>query len=91
MILTFNVYFEQDPDGGYLVTIPELPEAISHGATLEEAKANILEAAKLVMADEAVLARVLNEIETKKTFISRIEVDTHEVSMMNVVEVKEPE
>ncbi len=41
---TYAVVLEPDPEGGYVVTVPAIPEAISQGETLEEAVANIREA-----------------------------------------------
>jgi antitoxin HicB len=41
---SFNVAFEDDPDGGVLVTFPDVPEAISHGADRAEAIAQGKEA-----------------------------------------------
>ncbi|WP_083731365.1 type II toxin-antitoxin system HicB family antitoxin [Protofrankia sp. BMG5.30] len=40
-----------DPDGGYVVQIVELPGVISQGDTVEEALANIREAAELYLED----------------------------------------
>ncbi len=45
--LTYTVVFEQEPDGGYVVSIPALPGCVSQGDTREEALANIREAAEL--------------------------------------------
>ena len=43
-ILKYDVAFEEQPDGGYTVTVPSLPGCISEGDTFEEAKSNIAEA-----------------------------------------------
>lgn len=40
-----------DPDGGYAVQVAELPGAISQGETVEEALANVREAAELYLED----------------------------------------
>lgn len=40
-----------DPDGGYVAQIAELPGAISQGETVEEALANVREAAELYLED----------------------------------------
>lgn len=42
--IKFQVVFEQEEDGGYVVTCPSLPGCISQGDTKEEALANIQEA-----------------------------------------------
>jgi len=36
--VTFTVIFEPLEEGGYLVTVPALPEVITAGRTLEEAR-----------------------------------------------------
>ena len=41
--------FEPAPEGGYCCFVEEIPAAISQGETLEEAKANLLDALKLVL------------------------------------------
>ena len=43
-ILKYDVIFEEQPDGGYTVTVPSLPGCISEGDTFEQAKKNIAEA-----------------------------------------------
>jgi predicted RNase H-like HicB family nuclease len=40
-----------DPDGGYVAQVAELPGAISQGETVEEALANVREAAELYLED----------------------------------------
>jgi predicted RNase H-like HicB family nuclease len=41
--------FEPAREGGYTCFVEEIPAAISQGETLEEAKANLLDALKLVL------------------------------------------
>jgi predicted RNase H-like HicB family nuclease len=41
--------FEPAKEGGYTCFVEEIPAAISQGETLEEAKANLLDALKLVL------------------------------------------
>lgn len=43
-ILKYDVVFEEQPEGGYTVTVPSLLGCISEGDTFEEAKDNIVEA-----------------------------------------------
>jgi predicted RNase H-like HicB family nuclease len=45
----YTVVLEQEPDGGYSVHVPALPGCASQGDTLEEALANIREAAELYL------------------------------------------
>ncbi len=46
------VLIEQDEDGVFIVSIPTLRGCRSHGRTLNEAMANIAEAAVLCLEDE---------------------------------------
>jgi len=45
----FGALLGHDPDGGYLVTFPDVPEAITHGQDVAEAKANAAEALGLAL------------------------------------------
>lgn len=42
--MRFTVVFEQESDGGYVVTVPALPGCVSQGDSREEALSNIKEA-----------------------------------------------
>ena len=42
--MRFTVVYEQEPDGGYVVTVPTLPGCVSQGDNRQEAAANIREA-----------------------------------------------
>ena len=42
--MQFTVVYEEEPDGGYVVTVPALPGCVSQGDTRQDAKANIQEA-----------------------------------------------
>lgn len=54
--MTLTAVFEPAPEGGYTCFIEEIPGAISQGETLEEAKANVLDALKLVLQCQRELA-----------------------------------
>jgi predicted RNase H-like HicB family nuclease len=54
--MTLTAVFEPDPAGGYSCFIEEIPAAISQGETVEEAKANLLDALKLVLQAQRELA-----------------------------------
>ena len=41
--------FEPAPEGGYTCWVEEIPAAISQGETLAEAKANLVDALRLVL------------------------------------------
>lgn len=50
-VLKYDVIFEEQPEGGYTVTVPSLPGCISEGDTFEEAKTNIADAIALYVED----------------------------------------
>jgi len=47
--MKLTAVFEPAKEGGYTCFIEEIPAAISEGDTLKEAKANLLDALKLVL------------------------------------------
>lgn len=47
--MKLTAVFEPAKEGGYTCFIEEIPAAISQGETLAEAKANLLDALKLVL------------------------------------------
>jgi antitoxin HicB len=49
--MRYTVVLEQEPDNGYVVSIPTLPGCISQGDTRVEAMNNIREALKLYLDD----------------------------------------
>lgn len=49
MEYVFAARFEHDPEGGYLVTFPDVPEAITGGATMADARSNAAEALGLAL------------------------------------------
>lgn len=73
-ILTYDVIFEEQEEGGYTVTVPSLPGCVSEGDTFEEAKANIEDAIKLYLED---LVEDGEEIPShkKSVFLGQIEVN----------------
>jgi predicted RNase H-like HicB family nuclease len=54
--MKLTAVFEPAAEGGYTCFIEEVPAAISQGETLEEAKANLLDALKLVLQCQRELA-----------------------------------
>jgi antitoxin HicB len=42
--LSYSVYYEEAPEGGYVASVPALPGCHTQGETLEEAELNIAEA-----------------------------------------------
>jgi predicted RNase H-like HicB family nuclease len=45
----FTAVFERAEEGGFVCWVEEIPEAMSQGETLSEAKNNLLDALKLVI------------------------------------------
>ena len=45
----YTVLFEQLPEGGYQVVVPALPEIVTYGETLDEARAMAADAIKCVL------------------------------------------
>ena len=55
--MKLTAVFEPAKEGGYTCFVEEIPAAISQGETLGEAKANLLDALKLVLECQRELAR----------------------------------
>ena len=49
--MRYTVVLEQEPDGGYVASVPTLPGCISQGDTKPEALSNIREAIELYLED----------------------------------------
>ena len=49
MKFTYPVLFEAQPEGGFTVTFPDFPEAITEGDTIEQARFNAAECLSLVL------------------------------------------
>lgn len=49
MEYTYKAKFETDPDGGFVVTFPDVPEAITAGENRAEALENAVEALGLAL------------------------------------------
>jgi len=49
--MRYTVVLEQEPDGGYVASVPALPGCVSQGDTRAEAVANIREAIELYIED----------------------------------------
>jgi len=47
--LKLTAVFEEGPEGGYTCGFEELPDVFSEGETIEEAKANLVDALQLVL------------------------------------------
>ena len=55
--LRLTAVFAPAPEGGFTCGFEELPDVFSEGETLEEARANLLDALELVMAHHRDAAR----------------------------------
>ena len=49
--MRYTVILEQEPDGGYVVSVPALPGCVSQGDSRTEALSNIREAIELYIED----------------------------------------
>jgi len=49
--MRYTVVLEQEPDGGYVASVPALPGCVSQGNDRESAMANIQEAIDLYVQD----------------------------------------
>lgn len=49
--MRFTVVLEQEPDGGYVASVPALPACVSQGDTRAESLSNIREAIELYVDD----------------------------------------
>ena len=54
--MKLTAVFEPAKEGGYTCFVEEIPAAISEGETLEEAKANLMDALHLVLQAQRELA-----------------------------------
>lgn len=61
MQLTYGARFDREPDGGILVTFPDLPEAITEGADMAEARANAIDALSTALRGRVDDGRALPE------------------------------
>lgn len=77
---------EPDPEGGFLVTFPDVPEAITAGTTLTEARANASEALGLALRGYLVLDRPLPTPATKREGLVEVPVNAAAALKLAVVE-----
>ena len=56
-VIQFKVLIEQDEDGIYVASVPELPGCYTQGKTLEEVRKRIKEVIELVLETDRNLAR----------------------------------
>ena len=63
--MKFTAVFQPEDEGGYIAYIEEIPGVNTQGETVEEAKANLIDAFRLVIEERRKLAE--EEISTYKT------------------------
>lgn len=49
--MRYTVVLEQEPDGGYVISVPALPGCVSQGDTRDEALSSIREAIRVYLED----------------------------------------
>lgn len=89
MDYVFGAHIETDPDGGFLVTFPDVPEAITGGETMAEARANAAEALGLALRGYLVLGRPLPKAKSKRAGLITVPVDAATALKLAVVEAFE--
>jgi len=57
MSLTYTVVLREEPEGGYTVLVPALPEIVSYGRNVAEAQRMAVEAIELAVEDVSKMAR----------------------------------
>lgn len=70
MPFEFTAVFHEDPEGGYVAFVEELPGANTQGDTLEEARENLREAVSLVLDSNRLVAE--RELRGKKVIRERL-------------------
>lgn len=65
MHYSYCAQMEPDPDGGFLVVFPDVPEAVTHGENKEEARGNAAEALGLALRGYLIDGRDIPEPITK--------------------------
>jgi predicted RNase H-like HicB family nuclease len=69
---SYTVFFEADPEGGYVASVPVLPGCHTQGESLEEAERNIAEAIEIYI--ETLIAHGQVVPEETKTFQGTVRV-----------------
>lgn len=77
-VLQYNVLFTLEKEGGYSVSVPDLPGCHSQGETFEEAQENIKEAIELYLESTDKKQRsIFLPTEAKSQFMSSVSVDVN--------------
>ena len=76
--LQFKVLIEQDEDGMYIASVPELPGCYTQGKTLEQARERIKEVIELVLeSDKDIKEEKLENPTSSSRFFGIEEVTIH--------------
>ena len=76
--LQFKVIIEQDKDGIYVASVPELPGCYTQGKTLEQVRSRIKEAIELVLeTDKDVIQEKLKSHDSNSSFFGVEEVTVY--------------
>lgn len=86
MEYVFAADFQADPDGGYIVTFPDVPEAITFGDDLAEARSSAAEALGFALRGYLALGRPLPVPITKRKGLVAIPVSATTALKLAVVE-----
>ncbi len=78
MSIEYYAHFSPDPDGGILVTFPDVPEAITHGIDETEARVHASEALGLALRGYVLEGRALPEAAVKHKQLVRVAPDAHD-------------
>ncbi len=82
----FGARIEPDPEGGFLVTFPDVPDAITGGESIAESRANAVEALGLALRGYLASDLPLPRPVTKHKDLVPIPVDTTTALKLAVVE-----
>lgn len=77
-IYSYSVFYQLDPDGGYVAYVPALPGCHSQGDTFEEAEKNITEAIEVYL--ESLVSHGEKVPEEKKSLKGLVQVLAPSVS-----------
>jgi len=86
MSIEYNAHFAPDPDGGLLVTFPDVPEAITHGDDEVQARANAREALGLALRGYVLDGRSLPAAVAMGKGLVRIAPDAQDVLKIATIE-----
>jgi antitoxin HicB len=86
MEYVYGAKIEADPDGGFLVTFPDVPEAITGGDDLADARANAAEALGVALRGVLVVGRLLPRPRGRRKGLLPIAVDPATALKLAVVE-----